>query len=164
MYKHSWRRCIKWRKYHPNNKSHEIPCETRAVHEMVSHYCNSDSLKLVIMYIFLIGKSFVKITLQNSISKRIWNIHCWAIRAPTSSDGRDRAPDSFTLSQSNVAPSTDHLRGSMASLFWTMRREHGPRTVLWTYEWCAMAHARRSAQLSPNMFFFISLLFSIDTI
>ena len=35
----------------------------------------------------------MKITLQNSISKRIWDIHCWAIRAPTSSHGRDRAPD-----------------------------------------------------------------------
>ena len=102
MYKHSWRRCIKWEKNLPNNKCHEIPCETRAVYYMASHYCNGDSLKLVIMYIFLIGKSFVKITLQNSISKRIWNIHCWAIRAPTSSHGRDRAPDSLTLSQSNV--------------------------------------------------------------
>ena len=162
MHKHSWRRCIKWEKDLPNNKCHEIPCETRAVHEMASHYCNGDSLKLVIMYIFLIGKSFVKITLQNSISKRIWNIHCWAIRAPTSSHGRDRAPDSFTLSQSNVAPSTDHLRGSMASLFWTMRREHGSRTMLWTYEWRVMAHARRrSAQLSPNMFFLFRYSFRL---
>ena len=48
-----------------------------------------------------------------------------------------------TTSPVDVAPSTDHLRGSMASLFWTMRREHGSRTMLWTYEWCVMAHARR---------------------
>ena len=39
--------------------------------------------------------------------------------------------------------STDRLRGSMASLVWMMRREHGSRTMLWTYEWCVMAHARR---------------------
>ena len=49
-----------------------------------------------------------------------------------------------TTSPVDVDPSTDHLRGSMASLFWTMRREHGSRTMLWTYEWCVMAHARRS--------------------
>ena len=48
-----------------------------------------------------------------------------------------------TTSPVDVAPSTDHLRGSMASLFGTMRREHGSRTMLWTYEWCVMAHARR---------------------
>ncbi len=48
-----------------------------------------------------------------------------------------------TTSPVDAAPSTDHLRGSMASLFWTMRREHGSRTMLWTYEWCVMAHARR---------------------
>ena len=29
------------------------------------------------------------------------------------------------------------------TLFWTTRREHGSRTMLWTYEWCVMAHARR---------------------
>ena len=48
-----------------------------------------------------------------------------------------------TTSPVDVAPSTDHLRGSMASLFWTMRREHGSRTMLWTYEWCVIAHAKR---------------------
>ena len=32
-----------------NNKCHKIPCETRAAHQMVSHYWNGDSLKLVIM-------------------------------------------------------------------------------------------------------------------
>ena len=48
-----------------------------------------------------------------------------------------------TTSPLDAAPSTDHLRGSMASLFWTIRREHGSRTMLWTYEWCVMAHARR---------------------
>ena len=48
-----------------------------------------------------------------------------------------------TTSPVDAAPSTDHLRGSMASLFWTMRREHDSRTMLWTYEWCVMAHARR---------------------
>ena len=29
-------------------------------------------------------KIVCEITSQNSISKRMWNIHCWAIRAPTS--------------------------------------------------------------------------------
>ena len=64
----------------------------------------------------------MKITLQYSISKRIWNIHCWAIRVPTSSHGRDQAPDAKFHTV-------------------TVKRD----------------------QLSPNMFF-ISLLFSIDTI
>ena len=48
-----------------------------------------------------------------------------------------------TTSPVDAAPSTDHLRGSMVSLFWTMRREHGSRTMPWTYVWCVMAHARR---------------------
>ena len=47
-----------------------------------------------------------------------------------------------TTSPVDAAPSTDNLRGAMASLFWTMRREHGSITMLWTYEWCVMAHAR----------------------
>ena len=51
-----------------------------------------------------------------------------------------------TTSPVDAAPSTDHLRGSMASLFWTTRREHGSRTMLWIYEWCVMAHARRRNQ------------------
>ena len=40
----------------------------------------------------------------------------------------------------------------MASLFWTMRREHGSRTMLWTYEWCVMAHARRKTSSSVNSY------------
>ena len=39
---------------------------------------------------------------------------------------------------------TDRMRGSMASLIWMTRREHGLRTIFWTYEWCVMAHARKT--------------------
>ena len=97
MYKQSWGRCTKGGKDLPNNKCHEIPCET--LNTIGRGFIDTGHNEIDL---FLFGKSFVKITSQNSISKRMCNIHCWAIRAPTLSHGRDAAPDSFTLSQSNV--------------------------------------------------------------
>ena len=52
-----------------------------------------------------------------------------------------------TTSPVDAAPSTDHLRGS---LFRKMRLEHGSRTMLRTYEWCVMAHARRRRLHTQN--------------
>ena len=68
MYKQVRRRCVKVEKDLQNNKCHEIPYETRAGHWL--HYIGTGhSVDLL----NLIGKSFVKITLQNSrpISKMI---------------------------------------------------------------------------------------------
>ena len=70
MYKQIRRRCVKGEKDLQNNKCHEILYETRACHYIWLHYIGTGhSVDLL----NLIGKSFVKITLQNSrpISKRI---------------------------------------------------------------------------------------------
>ena len=82
--------------------------------------------------------------------------------------GAEQTADHIT-SPVDVAPSTDHLRGSMASLFWTMRREHGSRTMLWTYEWCVMAHARttrsanyREIALFSSMGKIVDMLISVQ--
>ena len=66
MYKQIRRRCVKGEKDPQNNKCHEIPYETRAGHYYIGTGHSVDLLNLI-------GKSFVKITLQNSrpISKRI---------------------------------------------------------------------------------------------
>ena len=70
MYKQIRRRLVKGEKDPQNNKCHKIPYETRAGHHGFT------TLELVTVWIDLlnlIGKSFVKITLQNSrpISKKI---------------------------------------------------------------------------------------------
>ena len=72
-----------------------------------------------------------------------WQWTCCAGDCPRTTAVRVVLNKRQTTSPVDVVPSTDHLRESMASLFWTMRREHGSRTMLWTYEWCVMAHARR---------------------
>ena len=66
MYKQIRRRCVKGEKDPQNNKCHEIPYETRAGHYMDSLHWNWSQCGSI-------GKSVVKITLQNSrpISKRI---------------------------------------------------------------------------------------------
>ena len=35
----------------------------------------------------------------------------------------------------------------VVQLSWTLTRKHGKRTVLWTCEWCVMAHARWSCSM-----------------
>ena len=69
MYKQIRRRCVKGEKDPQNNKCHEIPYETRATHSRLHYIGTGHSVDLL----NVLGKSFVKITLQNSrpISKRI---------------------------------------------------------------------------------------------